>query len=64
MAVSAKKLNRAYEILRDYDGDNPYLIRLQKKLYVDKESDIMTDFNVNFVIDSENFSPKKINKIL
>lgn len=64
MAVSAKKLNRAYEILRDYDGDNPYLIRLQKKLYVDKESDIMTDFNVNFVIDNENFSPKKINKII
>lgn len=64
MAVSAKKLNRAYEILRDYNGDNPYLIRLQKKLYVDKESDIMTDFNVNFVIDNENFSPKKINKII
>ncbi len=64
MAVSAKKLNRAYEILRDYDGDNPYLIRLQKKLYVDKESDIMTDFNVNFVIDNENFSPQKINKII
>lgn len=64
MAVSAKKLNRAYEILRDYDGDNPYLIRLQKKLYVDKDSDIMTDFNVNFVIDNENFSPQKINKII
>ena len=64
MAVSAKKINRAYEILKDYDGDNPYLIRLQKKVYVDKDPDIMTDFNVNFVIDNENFSPKKINKII
>lgn len=59
-----KKTNLAYDILKRYDGENPYMLRLQKKVYVNKERDVMSDFNVNFIVGNENFIPKKINKII
>lgn len=64
MAISLKKTNQAYEILRNYAGDNPYMLILKKRVYVDRMTDVMSDFNVSFVLRNENFEPKQIKKII
>lgn len=64
MKISLKKENEAYEILKSYDGDNPYLLYLQMQVYVEKNTDLMNDFNIPFIIKNKDFSPKPINKII
>lgn len=64
MAVSIKKTNRAYEILKDYDGENPYMLLLQKRVYVDKDVDAMNEFSINFIVDNKDFEPVPIKKII
>lgn len=42
MAVSLIKTNRAYDILKNYNEENPYMLFLHKKVYVEcrfKEKD-------------------------
>ena len=64
MAVSVKKETEAYKILKEYDGDNPYMLLLQKNVYVDKDVDAMTEFNVNFILKSGYYEPRPIDKII
>ena len=64
MAVSVKKETQAYKILKEYDGDNPYMLLLQKNVYVDKDVDAMTEFNVNFILKSGFYEPRPIDKII
>ena len=64
MAVSVKKETEAYKILKEYDGENPYMLLLQKNVYVDKDVDAMTEFNVNFILKSGYYEPRPIDKII
>lgn len=64
MAVSVKKETEAYKILKEYDGDNPYMLLLQKNVFVDKDVDAMTEFNVNFILKSGYYEPRPIDKII
>ena len=64
MAISLKKTNKAYDILRNYAGENPYMLILKKRVYVDKMTDVMSDFNVSFILRNENFESKPIKKII
>ena len=59
MAVSVKKETQAYKILKEYDGDNPYMLLLQKNVYVDKDVDAM-----NFILKSGFYEPRPIDKII
>lgn len=64
MKISIKKQNEAYNILKAYDGDNPYMLYLQMQVFVERQTDLMNDFNIPFIIKNKDFSPKKINKII
>lgn len=64
MAISVKKQNQAYDILKNYNGENPYMLLLQKKVYVDGDVDAMNEFNVNFINKNSDFEPVAINKII
>ena len=50
MAVSLIKTNRAYDILKNYNGENPYMLFLYKKVYVDRDANAMNEANVNFIM--------------
>lgn len=64
MAVSIKKTNKAYDILKNYDGENPYMLLLKKRVYAEKDSSAMTEFAINFIVANEDFEPMAINKII
>ena len=64
MAISLIKTNKAYDILRNYAGDNPYMLILKKRVYVDKLTDVMNEFNVSFILRNKNFESKPIKKII
>jgi SWI/SNF-related matrix-associated actin-dependent regulator 1 of chromatin subfamily A len=64
MAISIKKTNMAYDVLKSYDGENPYMLLLKKRVYVDKDTDTMNEFNINFIVDNADFEPVPINRII
>jgi SWI/SNF-related matrix-associated actin-dependent regulator 1 of chromatin subfamily A len=64
MAVSLIKTNTAYDILKNYNGENPYMLLLYKKVYVDRDANAMNEANVNFIINNKDFEPVTINKII
>ena len=62
--ASIKKTNSAFEILKFYEGDNPYILKLKKYIYVDRSVDTLKDFQVDFILRNSNTSIKTINKIV
>ena len=64
MIISAKKKNEAFDILRDYEGENPYILTLKKEVYVNKNIDAIGNFQAEYILKNNNTSPKPINKIV
>lgn len=64
MIVSAKKRNEAFEILRDYEGENPYILTLKKSVYVEGNADAIGNFQAEYILRNYNMQPKKINRIV
>lgn len=62
--ISVKKQNEAFELLKNYEGNNPYLIRLKKSVYVNHNIDAMGSYQVEYILKNYNFEPKEINKIV
>ena len=63
MVISAKKRNEAFEILKNYEGENPYILTLKKKVYVNGNIDSIGAFQAEYILKNYNFQPKKIGKI-
>ena len=64
MIVSAKKKSEAFEILRDYEGENPYILTLKKSVYVEGNADAIGNFQAEYILKNFNTQPRKINKIV
>lgn len=64
MAISLSKTNAAYEILKNYEGGNPYMLLLKKRVYADRDSSAMSEFNIKFINGNKDFEPVTINKII
>lgn len=62
--ISIKKTNEAFEILKNYDGENPYLLRLKKEFYLDGNKKAVGDFQVEYILKNHNLEPKRIDKIV
>lgn len=62
--ISVKKRNEAFEILKQYEGDNPYILQLKKNVYVNNNIDAVKDFQADFILRSYNKPIKPINKIV
>ena len=54
MIVSAKKKNEAFEILRDYEGENPYILTLKKSVYVEGNADAIGNFQAEYILKNFN----------
>lgn len=63
MTISLKRKNEAFDILKNYDGDNPYILKLQKYVYVDKDIDAIGNFQAEFILKNHKSSPVPINKM-
>ena len=60
--ASMKKMTQAYDILTNYSGKNPYVYVLKKKILVNH--DILTDFQIDYIIDNHDYEPKDIYKTI
>lgn len=62
--TSAKAQNEAIEILRGYSGSNPYYLMLKRDVILKGDIKQLNAFNVEYIIENQNFAPKQINKII
>ena len=63
MTISLKRKNEAFDILKNYEGDNPYMLTLQKYAYVYGDFDAIGDFQAEFILKNHNQSPIPINRM-
>nr|DAG50384.1 MAG TPA: Chromatin remodeling complex ATPase [Bacteriophage sp.] len=62
--ASFKSIEKALRILKEYNGSNPYILMLQRDIYVNQNNDALGDFQVEFILDNYNKEPRPINKIV
>lgn len=55
--------NKAIEILRNYTGQNPYLLALKRDVITYSKVERLNDFVVEYVLNSWNITPKLINRV-
>ena len=60
--TSAKAQNEAIEILRGYSGTNPYYLMLKRDVILNGDVKKLNAFNVEYIIENQNFIPKQIGK--
>lgn len=54
------KISKAYDILKNYNGENGYIIMLKNDVYVYNRT--LNDFQIEFILNNLNFQPKFIGK--
>lgn len=62
--TSAKAQNEAIEILRGYSGTNPYYLMLKRDIILKGDIKKLNAFNVEYIIENQNFIPKQIGKTI
>lgn len=53
----------AIDLLKQYKGNNPYILNLQKEFFYDKKSDL-NGFKIEYILKNHDKEPKLINKII
>ena len=63
MALSIKRIREAHDILEEYNGNNPLIIKVKNIVLVYKTR-AMNDFECAYVLANHNKEPKLLNKIV
>lgn len=63
MALSLDEINKAYHLLKEYNGTNPYIINLKNDVYAYKNK-TLNNFNAEFVLNNFDKEPILINKLV
>ena len=61
MDKKLEKKEKAYKLLKEYNGDNSYIIYLRNGVYAYKNLSL-NDFQLDFIINNYDKSPRQINK--
>lgn len=59
---SIKSRNLAIDLLREYAGGNPYLLKLKKDVILNGKVTLLSEFNIEYIHKNINFVPKAIKK--
>lgn len=62
MAINTKDKLIALDILKEYKGNNPYILMLQRDVFFKHEE--LNDFGAEYVFKNHNFKPIEINKTI
>lgn len=62
MPISVKKKIEALDILREYKGQNPYILMVKRDVVVKGEE--FGDFQAEYILDNHNREPQTINRIV
>lgn len=63
MKLTPKKINEALDLLKNYNGSNPYIVYLKNSIYVYKSMQL-SDFNGEFILNNINYVPIKYEKVV
>lgn len=61
--MELEKVEKAYKLLKEYNGENSYIINLKNSVYAYKIK-TLNDFEIEYILSNYNFEPKLINKIV
>lgn len=61
MRISKK--DEAFQILKEYDGENPYLLELKRDVFVNGKYNILTDKKIEYILNNFSFKPRLINRM-
>jgi len=61
--MELEKVERAYKLLKEYNGENSYIINLKNSVYAYKIK-TLNDFEIEYILSNCDFEPKLINKIV
>lgn len=64
MNVSIKSRNESIQILRDYTGKNPYILRLKRDVIYYQKTSLLTDFSVDYILKNKDYTTKTILKVI
>ena len=64
MFNTIKAGNEAIAKLREYNGKNPYILRLKRDVIIYQKTSLLSDFAVEYVIKNCDFDAKPINKTI
>lgn len=59
-----EQIQECYNILKNYDGRNTYLLMLKKDIFEYKKTNVLGDFQIEYILTNKNSEPKTINKIV
>ena len=62
MFLKIEDRDKAYELIQNYSGDNPYLYTLKKYVVVYHKE--LTEMQMSFILNNINYNPKKIDNII
>ena len=62
MSINAKDRLKSLDLLKEYKGNNPYILMLQRDVYFKREK--INDFGVEYVLKNHNYKAKEINKVI
>lgn len=63
MAISLKNTNKAYEILKSYNGNNSYIISLKNGVFAYKNV-VLNELQIEYILKNHEFTPFVMNKII
>lgn len=63
MALSLDEINRSHRLLKEYNGENPYIISLKNSVYVYKTK-TLNNFECEFILRNYNKEPLFVNKLV
>lgn len=64
MFNTIKAKNEAIDILTNYNGSNPYMLRMKRDIVMCRKTTLLTDYVVEYVIKNKDFLPIQINKTI
>ena len=61
--ASIKKTEEALNILKNYNGENPYILMLKRDMFVYEDPDAIGDFQIDYILKNFDYKRKEINRI-
>lgn len=60
--MSINDREKAIDILKSYNGKNPFLLRLKRDIFINGKNNVLNDFLYEYILNNYNFDPIPIGK--
>lgn len=60
--ISLKNREKAYDLLLNYKGSNPYILMIYRDVITNKNSEAFNEFNIEYILKNIDFNPIQVNR--